>query len=96
MHLFSKLKFHFHKWRPVKVFLTLQTSGGYYSRILDQHIKEYSNYRASLTGFICQKCGARKIEKTHKAQSPGAQQEAYDWLNDANVASGKKEGDSDE
>lgn len=60
----------FHTFIPVETFNTRMICNGI-----------FIEWVVSLTGHQC-RCGARKIRKDDgEGQSPGATQEAYDWLN---------------
>lgn len=62
-----------HKWITVEAFHTnLVNEAG-----------EITGSRESWTGYECVRCDERKIKKnTCVAQSAGATQSAYDWLNE--------------
>jgi predicted RNA-binding Zn-ribbon protein involved in translation (DUF1610 family) len=71
MGLFCLIKLH--NWAPIKAF---------YTNLVDD--KGISVGTAeSWTGFECTRCGERKITNhICRAQSAGATQNAYDWLNE--------------
>jgi len=62
-----------HNWSPIKAF---------YTSIIDNN-GEVTSTRESWTGYECLRCNKRKIIKDpYVAQSAGATQQAYDWLNE--------------
>lgn len=74
MKLLCRLKRH--DLRPVKTF---------YTTITDQKDGKtvHCGTRDSWTGSVCLRCGIRVIERNENvAQSAGATQKAYDWLNE--------------
>jgi hypothetical protein len=61
-----------HNMRPKQVFTT---------NVIDEN-KKVVKYAESWHGFQCSRCTERTIKKEkYEEQSPGATQQAYDWVN---------------